>query len=232
MIREDRKIKIEQNERAKKFERELLYGQIQERMEKLDDIKNEKVLLEEKRKLMEKELIDEKEGMENRLEKIMKHEEYLSRDEILEYVFNDRKPNLIKSKTPDTKRNKEQEIENKNKSRDNLGDYSKEKFVNINEINTDFNNSQEVHDDFNKKIDKNNNEDTKMDNNNNKEEVKIKKVRTNKDKNEINNDDNEIKKDEKDKEKEENEDESYEYEEIEETEEVEDNKNKNAEPNI
>ena len=119
MLREDRKIKIEQNERAKKFERELLYGQIQERMEKLDDIKNEKILLEEKRKLMEKELIDEKEGMENRLEKIMKHEEFLSRDEILEYVFNDRKPN-IKSKTPDTKRNKEQEIENKNKKKYNL----------------------------------------------------------------------------------------------------------------
>ena len=98
MQREDRKLKIEQSERAKKFEREVLYSQIQERMGKLDDFMNEKYLLGEKRKQMEKQLSDEKEGMEDRMQKIMRHDEYFSRNEILNYVLNDKKPNLTNYK--------------------------------------------------------------------------------------------------------------------------------------
>ena len=152
MQREDRKIKIEQNERAKNFERELLLSQIQERMEKLQDIKKEKHQIEEKRKQIEKELVDEKEGMENRLQKIMKYDEYLTRDEILDYVFNDIKPNTKnKSKLSVSRRNKE--FEEKNISNNNSKDYISDKFENINEKKTDFNNSQELHHNFDKKID-------------------------------------------------------------------------------
>jgi hypothetical protein len=152
MQREDRKIKIEQNERAKNFERELLLSQIQERMEKLQDIKKEKHQIEEKRKQIEKELVDEKEGMENRLQKIMKYDEYLTRDEILDYVFNDIKPNTKnKSKLSVSRRNKE--FEEKNISNNNSKDYISDKFENINEKKTDFNNSQELHHNFDKKVD-------------------------------------------------------------------------------
>ena len=70
MKREDRQIKIEQNERIKNFERELKMSQINERIEKLEDIKNERNLLEEKRKQMEKELNDEKNENQPKIHKI------------------------------------------------------------------------------------------------------------------------------------------------------------------
>ena len=135
MQREDRKLKIEQSERAKKFEREVLYSQIQERMGKLDDFMNEKYLLGEKRKQMEKQLSDEKEGMEDRMQKIMRHDEYFSRNEILNYVLNDKKPNLTnyKNKSPNSE-NSLEDIENKNKSKDNLGDNGNDGLQNINDI--------------------------------------------------------------------------------------------------
>ena len=110
MKREDRQIKIEQNERIKNFERELRLSQINERIEKLEDIKNERNLLEEKRKKMEKELNVEKNEMENRIQKIMKNDDGLSRDEILNYVINDIQPNITnKAKTPISRMNKEKE---------------------------------------------------------------------------------------------------------------------------
>ena len=67
--------------------------------------------------------------------KIMKSEDYLSRDEILDYVFNDVKPNNIKnkSKTPVTKRDQGQEFEKNNKSENDLDNYNNEKFENIDE---------------------------------------------------------------------------------------------------
>ena len=121
-------------------------------MEKLQDIKKEKHQIEEKRKQIEKELVDEKEGMENRLQKVMKYDEYLTRDEILDYVFNDIKPNTKnKSKLSVSRRNKE--FEEKNISNNNSKDYISDKFENINEKKTDFNNSQELHHNFDKKID-------------------------------------------------------------------------------
>ena len=169
MQREDRKLKIEQSERAKKFEREVLYSQIQERMGKLDDFMNEKYLLGEKRKQMEKQLSDEKEGMEDRMQKIMRHDEYFSRNEILNYVLNDKKPNLTnyKNKSPNSE-NSLEDIENKNKSKDNLGDNGNDGLQNINDIKIDFKNSKG----FNEKIDNknNNNQNNEKENKNNIEE--------------------------------------------------------------
>ena len=66
---EERKLKIEQSERTKKFERDILYIQIKERMEKINDFMNDKILLREKRKQMEKKLTEEKKGIEDRMQK-------------------------------------------------------------------------------------------------------------------------------------------------------------------
>ena len=114
-------------------------SQINERIEKLEDIKNERNLLEEKRKQMEKELNDEKNEMESRMNKIMKNDDGLSRDEILNYVINDIKPNIAnKSKTPISRIKKEKENKYKNNNYSNKlsdNDYNNEKFEEIKDKN-------------------------------------------------------------------------------------------------
>ena len=74
----------------------------------MQEVKNK---LEEKRKQKEKKLKEDKIDMIVRLNKIMNKEDEanLSRDEILEYVLNNIKPNINNkgNKTPITKRNSE-----------------------------------------------------------------------------------------------------------------------------
>ena len=84
---------------------------------------------------MEKELNDEKNEMESRMNKIMKNDDGLSRDEILNYVINDIKPNIAnKSKTPISRIKKEKENKYKNNNYSNKlsdNDYNNEKFEEI-----------------------------------------------------------------------------------------------------
>ena len=153
MQREDRKLKIEQSQRANKFQRDVLYSQIKERMEKVDDFINDKILIGEKRKQMEKKLTDEKEGMEDRLQKIMKQDEYLPRNEILNYVLNDKKPNLTNNKNKSQiSETSFEEIENKNKSK-NKDNYGNDRFDNINYIKIDFKSNKGLNDNLNPKLD-------------------------------------------------------------------------------
>ena len=79
-----------------------------EQIEQMQEVKNK---LEEKRKQKEKKLKEDKIDMIVRLNKIMNKEDEanLSRDEILEYVLNNIKPNINNkgNKTPIIKRNSE-----------------------------------------------------------------------------------------------------------------------------
>ena len=161
MQREDRKKQIEQNERIQQYQRELKLEEINLRMEKIEQIQNQRIFLEEKRKQKEKELSDEKIGMINRLNKIMNSENEinLTRDEILNYVIKDVKPNInnVGSKTPiirrtialETKFNNKSNLSNSNSKKYDI-DIDKSKLIeNKSRENQYFNDSQVLKDNFN-----------------------------------------------------------------------------------
>ena len=97
MMREDRKDKVVRNEKIQNFNRKQKMEQINARMEKIEEMKREKYLLEEERKRIEAEMNNKKDIMMNRLSKVVKSDEYFTKDEIIDYVFNDKKPNTTKS---------------------------------------------------------------------------------------------------------------------------------------
>ena len=70
---------------------------INERMERIEDMKREKYLLDEERRKIENEMNNKKVVMMDRLRKVMKSDEYFTKDEIIDYVFHDIKPNSHKN---------------------------------------------------------------------------------------------------------------------------------------
>ena len=94
MMREDRKDRVIRNEKIKSFERKLKMDQINNRMEKIEEMKKERYLLDEQRKKMEAEINNRKSIMLNRLSQIIRSDEYYTRDEIIDYVFR----NIFESK--------------------------------------------------------------------------------------------------------------------------------------
>ena len=82
MIREDRKDRVMRNEKIQSFERKLKMEQRNMRMEKIEEMQKEKYLLDEERRKMESELNNKKNIMLNRLSKIIRSNDYLSKEEI------------------------------------------------------------------------------------------------------------------------------------------------------
>ena len=122
MQREDHLKLIERNERIKQYLRELKLEQINLRMKQIKQMQEVRKRLEEKRKQREKKLKEDKIYMRDRLNKIMNKDDEvnLSRDEILEYVLNNIKPNINNkgNKTPITRRNNENKNNLSNNSKD------------------------------------------------------------------------------------------------------------------
>ena len=120
---------------------------------------------------MEKKLTDEKEGMEDRLQKIMKQDEYLPRNDILNYVLNDRTPNLTNNKNKSQiSETSFEEIENKNKSK-NKDNYGNDRFENINDIKIDFKSNKGLNDNLNPKLENKNNNQNIINNVNNNSNI-------------------------------------------------------------
>ena len=97
MMREDRKDRVIRNEKIKSFERKLKMDQINLRMEKIEEMKKERYLLDEQRRKMESEMNNRKSIMLNRLSQIIRSDEYYTKDEIIDYVFNNISPSTTKS---------------------------------------------------------------------------------------------------------------------------------------
>ena len=97
MMREDRKDRVMRNEKIQSFERKLKMEQINNRMEKIEEMQKERYLLDEERKKMEQKLSNKKSIMLDRLNKIIRSDENFTKEEIIDYVFRDVKPNTTKS---------------------------------------------------------------------------------------------------------------------------------------
>ena len=93
MMREDRKDKVVRNEKIQKFERKLKMQKIKAKMDKIEEMKKERFLLEEERRKIEEEMNNKKDIMMSRLNKLIKSDDYFTRDEIINYVLHDIKPN-------------------------------------------------------------------------------------------------------------------------------------------
>ena len=93
MSREDRKNRVIRKERIKDFERTQKMEEINARMKRIDNMQKDRYLLEEERRKMENELNFKKNNMLRRLQKIMKSEKHMSKDEIMDYVFDSKHAN-------------------------------------------------------------------------------------------------------------------------------------------
>ena len=80
------------SERVKDFERSLKLDMINARMQRIDNMQKDRYMLEEERRKMEDELSNKKSVILKRLEKVMKDDTNMTKDEITDYVFNDVKP--------------------------------------------------------------------------------------------------------------------------------------------
>ena len=120
MMREDRKIRVVQNEKIQNFERKQKMEKINERMERIEDMKREKYLLDEERRKIENEMNNKKVVMMDRLRKVMKSDEHFTKDEIIDYVFHDIKPNSHKNnennENENAKADKDEKKENDNRT--------------------------------------------------------------------------------------------------------------------
>ena len=97
MMREDRKDRVIRNEKIQSFERRIKMEQINNRMERIEEMQKERYLLDEERKKMEQNLNNKKSIMLDRLNKIIRSDENYTKEEIIDYVFRDIKPNTTKS---------------------------------------------------------------------------------------------------------------------------------------
>ena len=87
MSREDRKNRVLRKERVKDFERSQKMEEINARMQRIDDMKKDRYLLEEERRKMENELNFKKTNMLKRLQNIIKSDKHMNKNEIMDYVF-------------------------------------------------------------------------------------------------------------------------------------------------
>ena len=92
LSREDRKNRVMRSERVKDFERSVKMDMINARMQRIDNMQKDRYMLEEERRKMEDELSNKKSVMLKRLEKVMKDDRNMTKEEITDYVFNDVKP--------------------------------------------------------------------------------------------------------------------------------------------
>ena len=92
MSREDRKNRVMRSERVKDFERSVKMDMINARMQRIDNMQKDRYILDEERRKIEDQLNNKKSAMLNRLQKVMKDDKNMTKDEIMEYVFNDIKP--------------------------------------------------------------------------------------------------------------------------------------------
>jgi hypothetical protein len=97
MLREDRKDRVKQYEKIQMFERRMKLEQINNRMEKIEEMQKERYLLDEERRKMEEEMKYKKSVMLNRLSKIIRSNEPYTKEEIADYVFKNIKPHTTKS---------------------------------------------------------------------------------------------------------------------------------------
>ena len=99
MSREDRKDRVIRKERIKDFQRTQKMDKIIERMKRIDNLQKDRYLLEEERRKIEDEIHTKKKKMQERLKIVMKNNKNLSKEEIMDFVFEENKL----SKTPVTK---------------------------------------------------------------------------------------------------------------------------------
>ena len=95
MSREDKKNRVIRKERVKDFQRTQKMEKIIARMKRIDNIEKDRILLEEERKKIEDEIYNKKTIMLKRLQKIINSDKHMSKNEIMDYVFD----NKQKSKT-------------------------------------------------------------------------------------------------------------------------------------
>ena len=132
MMREDRKIRVVQNDKIQTFERLQKMEQINARMERIEDMKRERQFLDEERRKMENEMNNKKDVMLRRLRKVMKSDEYFTKDEIIDYVFNDIKPihknnDKNQNKTNDNEKEDNKDEKENNRNINSNGDKQREK---------------------------------------------------------------------------------------------------------
>ena len=101
MSREDRKDRVIRKERIKDFQRTQKMDKIIERMKRIDNLQKDRYLLEEERRKIEDEIHTKKKKMQERLKIVMKNNKNLSKEEIMDFVFEENKL----SKTPVNKGN-------------------------------------------------------------------------------------------------------------------------------
>ena len=92
MSREDRKNRVMRSERVKDFERSVKLDMINARMERIENMQKDRYMLDEERRKMEDDISNKKSVMLRRLEKVMKDDRDMTKEEIMDYVFNDVKP--------------------------------------------------------------------------------------------------------------------------------------------
>ena len=117
MSREDRKNRVLRSEKVKDFERSMKMDMINARMQRIDNMQKDRYILEEERRKLEDEINNKKSKMLKRLEKVMKDDKNMTKNEIMDYVINDTKP---QKKNKDEDYNKE-DISNNNKEK-NIND--------------------------------------------------------------------------------------------------------------
>ena len=121
MSREDRKNRVMRKERIKDFQRTQKMERINARMQRIDNMQKDRYLLEEERRKLEDEIDTKKKNMLKRLQKVIKSDKHMTKDEIIDYVFDFKQG----SKTiPDevTYRNKNYDIYNKSKTISHIKD--------------------------------------------------------------------------------------------------------------
>ena len=97
MLREDRRDKVNRYEKIQMYERRMKLEQINNRMEKIEEMQKERYLLDEERRKIGEELNYKKTIMLNRLGKIIRSNEQFTKEEINDYVFKNIKPHTTKS---------------------------------------------------------------------------------------------------------------------------------------
>ena len=117
MSREDRKNRVLRSEKVKDFERSMKMDMINARMQRIDNMQKDRYILEEERRKLEDEINNKKSKMLKRLEKVMKDDKNMTKNEIMDYVIKDTKP---QKKNKDEDYNKE-DISNNNKEK-NIND--------------------------------------------------------------------------------------------------------------
>lgn len=94
MSREDRKNRVIRRERVKDFQRTQKLDKINARMQRIDNLQKDRILLEEERKKLEDEIYTKRNNMLKRLQKVIKSDKKMTKNEIMDYVFDVKHGNM------------------------------------------------------------------------------------------------------------------------------------------